>query len=65
MKFVATITNCVQVGPDDYETRRDSKVFDYSESFSDVMLWASIYTKNPTINSIVISDFDELLEASK
>ena len=60
MKFVATITSCIQVGPNDFDTQRYSKVFDYSESMSDVMAWATtLYCGELTINSVVLSHLDD------
>ena len=60
MKFVATITSCIQVGPNDFETRRDSKVFDYSASMLDVTKWAStLYSVDHNVNSVVLSHLDE------
>lgn len=60
MKFVATITNCVQVSTDSYETCRDSKVFDYSQPFQDVIDWAeTICQGRPIINYIAISHLHE------
>ena len=58
MKFIATVTSCVQVGPNDYETQRYSKVFDYSESMNDVMAWcSSVYHGDHNVNSVVLSHF--------
>lgn len=60
MKFVATITSCIQVGPNDFDTQRYSKVFDYSESMSDVMAWATtLYCGEHTVNSVVLSHLDD------
>lgn len=60
MKFVATITSCIQVGQNDFDTQRHSKVFDYSESMSDVMAWATtLYCAEHTVNSIVLSHLDD------
>ena len=60
MKFVATVVNCVQVSCDDYKTCRDSKVFDYSQPFQDVIDWAKPLVKErPIINYIEISNLQE------
>ena len=60
MKFVATVVNCVQVSCDDYKTCRDSKVFDYSQPFQDVIDWAQPLVKErPIINYIEISNLHE------
>ena len=60
MKFVATVINCVQVSCDDYKTCRDSKIFDYSQSFQDVIDWAEpLVSSRPIINYIEISHLHE------
>ena len=67
MKFVATVVNCVQVSCDDYKTCRDSKVFDYSQPFQDVIDWAQTLVKErPIINYIEISNlYEEGAEETK
>lgn len=60
MKFVATVVNCVQVSCDEWKTARDSKVFDCSQPFQDVIDWARTLIKvEPVINYIEISHLHE------
>ena len=60
MKFVATVVNCVQVSCDDFKTCRDSKVFDYSQPFQDVIDWAEpLVSSRPIINYVEISHLHE------
>ena len=60
MKFVATVTGCVQVGENEYKTVKDSRVFDYNQPFQEVIDWARRYIKiEPVINFIEISHLHE------
>ena len=56
--ITATITFCVQIGPDDFETRRVSNNFTKFQSIDDILMWAERQgVKDPTINSVVLSEF--------
>lgn len=58
-KFTAHINICVQVGPDSWDMKRHSKVFDLSASLSEVLKWGELYIKNPTINDFIFSQLDD------
>lgn len=59
-KFAATYSECVQIGIDEFNQVRTTKVFSYSDSIQDVMGWLlSIGVKEPHITSVVISDVSE------
>lgn len=58
-KFAATYSECVQIGTDEFKQVKKTKVFLYGESFVNVMEWLeSIGVKNPTLNSVDISEVD-------
>lgn len=40
-KIVVTITNCVQVGQDEFRDVHDSAVFDTSATIKDIIVWAA------------------------
>jgi hypothetical protein len=59
-KFAATYSEAVQIGEYEYKQLRTTKVFSYSDSFLNVIDWLkSIGVKNPSINSVDISEVSE------
>lgn len=57
MKFVATYTTCAQVGENSWQEYKRSKVFDYVQPLSDVMMWLeSLGVKEPNLSCITLSD---------
>lgn len=59
-KFVATYSQAVQIGEYEFGQVRTSKVFNYTDSLSEVMDWLEyIGVKEPTLNSVDISELDE------
>lgn len=60
-KFVATYTDCVQIGEFSFQDYTISKVFDYSQSLQDVMFWLehTVKVENPTLNNVKLSHLYE------
>lgn len=59
-RFVATYSQAVQVGEYEFRQVRVSKVFNYTDSISEVMDWLEfIGVKEPTLNSVDISELCE------
>lgn len=60
MKFVATYTTCAQVGENSWQEYKMSKVFDYVQPLSDVMMWLeSLGVKEPNLSCVELSDLIE------
>ena len=59
-KFAATYSEAVQIGEYEYKQIRTTKVFSYRDSILNVIDWLkSIGVKNPSINSVDISEVSE------
>lgn len=59
-RFVATYSQAVQIGEYEFRQVKTSRVFNYSDSFNDVMGWLKcIGVKEPTLSSVDISEMDE------
>ena len=55
-KIVATVTGCKQVGPDDFVSIRDSRVFSTDRPIKDLILFAeNMGLENATINDVSLS----------
>ena len=59
MKIVATVSNCVQVGMDNFRDINTSRVFDENRTVRDILQWASTETGKPvtSIGMIQFSDY--------
>ena len=59
MKIVATVSNCVQVGMDNFRDVNTSRVFDENRTIKDILQWASTETGKPVtcIGMIQFSDY--------
>lgn len=61
-KIVATVSRCVQIGPDDYECRKISKVFEVGDPVYKILDWAQVASKSmakKTINDVSFSEYEE------
>ena len=50
MKVVATVTNCVQVGMDQFRDRNISRVFNGDKTLQDLIKWAADTTGDKNID---------------
>lgn len=59
-KVCATICRAVQVGVNEWDDVRNSKIFNIESSIKDVLDWATSTLREPvTINSIKFSTIDD------
>ena len=56
MKIAATVTDCVQVGTDQWRDINKTKMFDSSDSIDSIVAWAKTINKAHDFHSISLSE---------